>query len=469
MKVTLASILIATAGMATAQDACVHAPLIRQMAQTVIEKRTDLPRLMQARYGDLSAFYAIEYGGADAAEVFDNLRAEGQRPPRLLDDLQWAYVLFQPDGLQMWRVRGEAGVREVPVLQPSTLRALLLADNGMTYFEQLALARADETLAPRFNGMNPFGMHVAIAVSDQPVDVRLAIAQNAEAAGELWMAGAVLADLPDRATFDAFVVRHADAEAFARMEPYSMLRISTLGALTGDAPLMGPDETQKQSDGVQFWTYRAAMAGQPSDFLMIYLNQSGQVMQSLLTANMLVAAVEDGALDPVADPEEAWLAIYRGLLAQSNQDGVQQTLSSFDWPQKSIRSYAGNAMESLDVMVAKDAFGPFVRGETDELPMSANGFAGTQDWTVWSNVAQAVRDDTPDDIAPEQVWIAAELLWEAGAFQKAADLTTERMEIADAIKFLADGMRRLDAICGPKIGVPGGALRYGGMVVFRFD
>lgn len=457
---------------AGAQEVCSHAPLISDMSAAVLAQRANLPRLKQARYGDIAAFMAIRYGGADGTAVLSQLANSEGRPPAMLDDLNGAFLLSQPNGLVRWLTDDPATLTRFTSMLTSERRALILADEGQTYLRLWAAAMADPEIAQRMPMMDPFGVQMAISVADQPADMRYALAQRAEDAGALQSAAAILGDLGDRPALDALIARHPDAPEFTRWDPIKNLSISTIGVMSRDTPLTGArigDMAGTLRDQQFFIVTKAAMMGQPVDFLAIYMNQTGQMEQTTIAAQNLLQAVETGAIDPHADPEAAWLLQYSALLSMGNARSVQNTLDSFSWPSKAVRHFAGSAVESLDVMVAKDALGPFVRGEADALPDQPNAYAQTVDWSDWTAAAQAVHADGFANLTPEQIVPAVELLWEAGRYDAAMTLAVEVMDVDGSISFMRDAMARMDAQCGQYLGLPGGAVRFGGMAIYRFE
>ncbi len=457
---------------ASAQEVCTHAPLITEMSAYVLEQRANLPRLKQARYGDTAAFMAIRYGGVDGITALTQMVETGERPPAMLDDLTGAFLLSQPEGLATWQTGSPATLTRFASLLPSERRALVLADGGETYFQLWNAAMADPEISERMPMMDPFGVQVAFSIADQPEDVRAAIAQRAEDAGALMIAAALLGDLGDRSALDELVARHADAVAFTRFDVIKNMSISTVGVLSREIPLTGArldDMAGTIRDQQFFTTVKAAMAGQPVDFLMIYMNMSGQMEQSTLAAQNLLDAVEEGEFDPRVDPEAAWLLQYSALLGSGDAGSVRGALIGLTWPSTSVRHFAGSTVQSLDVMVAKDAFGPFVRGEADTLPDQPSAFAGTAEWADWIAAAQAVNADDLTALSPDQIMPAVELLWETGRFDAASTLARDAMDVDGSIAFMSDAMARLDGRCGQYLGLPGGAVRYGGMAVYRFN
>lgn len=472
MKGLAITVGLVFATSAAADQSCEHAPLIAQMSDYILSERGALPPPQPSRYGATAAFMQIQYGGADPVDVMGRIEGAELRRPRLYDDMIGAYALSQPGGLADWSPSDPEVVERVVDLLPSTRRALVLADEGETYLALVAAVRATPALAQRYGPYLHYGTEVAFAIADQPEDVRIRVAERAEAAGELRIAAALLGDLEDRALFDALLARHADNADFVVFDPAVILGYFSIGALNRRTPLGVTSGISLEAVILDLQIYtvqRALVAGTPSDYLNIYLNQSGRMVEATLAAQTYLAQIDAGVFDPVADPEAAWVAVYEALLDTDDPQQVQQVLGSFEWPSQSIRWYAGLAHESLDVMVAKDAFGPYMRAESDTLPTPPDGFAGTLDWADWSEVATWRSQEDFAKITPDTRPIAVELMWEIGAYADAVSIAAGAEDLSDRLRFMRDAMVRLDALCGPTLGLPGGAIRYGGAAVYRFD
>ena len=111
------------------------------------------------------------------------------RAPRDFEDLKSAWEIDRL-GLAGWR--GAYGARRLLEARPSTLRALILADAGETYFSLLRIIRNDEYGDALYRELDPMGFFGAIALSDQDDAFFLSLTERAESASEHALALALL-------------------------------------------------------------------------------------------------------------------------------------------------------------------------------------------------------------------------------------------------------------------------------------
>ena len=429
------------AGQGAAQEQCVHSDLIGRMADYVI----DAEPVRLARFGTRVAYYKMHYGGLAGEEIEGLFSRLDEIEARGADSLRDTYALSQPGGLAAWQTDVEGVEERFRMMHPSTLRALILADGGETYLELRAATLPDED--------QPWPSYLhdaqpALYLTDQPDDVRLAIAQKAEAAGALHFAAALLAAHSDQALFDGILSRHSDVfdtgslPAAWQFGRYSdTVRTRLLQDPKFENPL-------SEAMAAEYEVERAAALTHPVSFLYIYHLQSGTREGTYPAVDEVLSGVAQ--LDPLRDPEEVWVRTYRALLENTPPDQVRDVLRSFGWHELRLWTGGSNALEQLDIMVAKDLLGPFVRGDTAGLPGPPD--VTTIDWDMWVDAARVVRDGgrEPEDSRTAMI----ELLWEAGRYKDAWSIVALEPFGRQSAQTARDLASRLDMLCDQRSILP---------------
>jgi hypothetical protein len=459
---------------ALAQGSCPEAPMIRSLAQTILEGRVDLPGLRARHIGAEAAYLEMHYGQLTDAEALALVSPFiGQSMPGGTD-LAVALTV-SVNGAEAGLALIDADpVRAFAMAGPSTRRAVLLADTGKTYFELLAMASArpelDGLLIPQSaNALDLLGL-----VSDQPDDALRTLASAAEDAGFLLGAGQLFAALPDLELFHDFLNRNAAAEAIVEYgdSTASYWSIATLPHGTGpirDAntiadPALTPD--QRGVYAVQRMSYLSG----PADFSGMMLNQTFWTQEGEAVAAAYLAEVAEGRIDPVRDPESAWLFQYRAWVALKGREAVHSVLPYYDFPSQRLRHFAGSAVVSLDWMIAKEALRPYLTGATATVPTRPALLSDGFDWTRWMTAAEVVRSDDPSALLTDDAELAiivTELLADIGNLEMMAAVAPQALEGFEKLNFFRDVMQRLDRRCDAITAQPGQAFLLGGDVIFR--
>jgi hypothetical protein len=454
--------------VSVAQESCPEAPLILDLAGDILDGRAEVNRFEARRIGAEAAYLAILYGGLDTAAALDLIDT------RLTDTHPDAPVLRA--ALRAARGDVEAGLAEInpdPVRAfalggMSVRRAVLLADAGVTYFTLLHAGRAVPDLGDSIGPLT-LGVELLALTSDQPDDVIGQIVKAADAAGYRHAALLLAADMTELAVFEGLMAKYAgdpEMEALAGMawlQGYG----ATLRHGTGPVPRADAARQAERGelDARYYAVSRAAYHGGAAQFILTLLNQTGRDVEISAVAAAYLDEVEAGRIDPVRDPEAAWLFQYRALAKAMGADVVHATMGGFDFPTGRIRHYAGSAAETMDWVIARVALLPVVAGA--ELPPRPALLSPTFDWDMWTEVATALARGDAGPFEGDAGPVAAELLAGAGRWDE-MEVVAAGFDPFERLVFLRDIMQRLDRGCAAYMAQPGQAMLLGGDSLYRF-
>ncbi len=458
-----------------AQDRCESTGDIVTLARTILEDRDTLTRLARRQFGTEAAYMMLHYYGMDDSDATDLMAQLMTEPIRDLDELN-ATMLMSRFGIDAGlQAIDPDPVRAFAMAGRSVRRALLLADNGQSYFDLLRRAIDTPAFDPRLPPQTVAGIDLIAYVSNQPDDVLLTIAQTAEAAGFIASAVVLAADMTTLDAYQAIIDRHRDDPALTAQAPYSWVTQTgaTLRHDTGPVPRMdAAAQAERGATDMQTYTIlRAMFHDGPMQFSGVLMNQTGWIAEGEQVAAAFLAEVEAGRIDPLRDPETAWLFQYRAWAALKGRDAVHSVLSNVDFPLQRIRHFAGTALTSLDWMVAKEALRRFVQTETTTLPTRPALLSDGFDWDLWITAAQAITTGDRDALSvggPDMLAIAAELLADIGVIDDAMVIAPDAFDDVGRLTFLRDVMLRLDRHCDAITAQPGEAMLLGGTYLFRF-
>lgn len=462
-------------GPTVAQGTCAARADMLTFARTILQDREGLNRFERRRIGAEAAYVLIHYGDLDAVEVDALLSALQREPMPDAQDLRATLTVtrhgthaglltLDPDPLRAFAMAG-----------PSARRALLLADGGQTYFTLLQEAADRPDLADLLPLRVAAGYDMPALVPDQSDAVLLSLSQTAEAAGVLVAAALLAADRSTLDAYEALIARHEGHDALTELEVMGRLHWygATLRHGTGPVPRSDPVARQDRAEADKrfYEVMRAAYLDGPMQYGAAVMNQTGWEAEAAVVAQAFLDEVAAGRIDPVADPEAGWIFQYRAWAALKGRDGIQSVVGFFDFPSQRIRHYAGTALVSLDVMLAKEALRPFLQSEMVTLPTRPALLSDGFDWEMWVRVAEAIRDGDHGGLTAGDATmsvIAAELLSDQGRYAEAAELAGSGDEVFDRLVVLRDLMQRIDRQCDAIMAQPGQGLLLGGEFLFRF-
>lgn len=469
---TWAAAMVMAASGAVAQT-CDEAEQIVALSERVIDARGDIGGFGARRIGGMAATLIVNYGDPDedaALALFERLRSEG-RGYAALDDLETAYLIARRGVMAGLSHGGRDPVEAFAGAELSARRAILLADAGQSFFGLLAQVKARPDLWEAFERSWFHGSNIHVLVLDQPDAVRMEIAERAEAAGELGIAGMLLAGLEDGAAYDAFVARQEGTDnpgwIFARP---GQMNISGVAALHRAGPHPRSDRALNGNDRRMHEVLRATVMDRGGSFLGIVMNQTGRVDEVAAAARAVRAAVDAGRIDPSRSPDVMWRESYRALVIAMGPEATQRTLGSFDF-NADRRHYSGRTQDVMDMLIAVETSRDWLRGDGPAPGRSAL-LSPEFDFGAWLAVGDVVRaGDLAGlaDLDPGLQQMAIEQMWVRGEVTEAVDLAFALYEPRDAARVGMDFAQRLDLGCAGYSSLPHDGILLGGLDVYRFE
>ena len=444
-----------------AQESCGAENEIVALADYVLANRSKLPKLQSRRHGTLSAYLKIHYQRLGTDQI------EGMIGP-----LSTARVDRARELLISWRISAlgleamlAAATPEAekdllaPGAGPSMLRAGVMSGEIPYLFDKLA--------ALPENDRGRLEIRLVEATVDLDDASALEIASEALSRNLLFVAGGLVAVHSDLDGWTTFLDRLPDKE---KAEPL-IRRLSWLPALRGRPALPRPPVPDAQGTMTRALIHQVTIAATrmpERDYLMTYLNQTGDLAGTGAAATMINDLTRDGAL---IDMETAWLVVYEALKeASASRTTVDSQLASISFT--GTRFGGSNVRAALDTMLAVEAF---------KASASANGAVpemvegASQEFVVqlpaWREAADAIGKGA--DLAPfrssgQKLGIVANLLFAVGRFSDLAKFLTSTVPNSDSIRLAEVYAEALDRRCGGHLAFPGEAVTMPGMPLFRF-
>ena len=453
MRVWFILCLALTAANPAASQECRHAGLIRAITGYGVTVDAELVARDLARATYLHMHYA-DLAGEEIEVMLDRGAVLGTSG----EHLRAIYDLTQVGGLAEWRLDAPDVLDRFRAASPALLRALILADEGRSFLALRSAALADDQplIEPFFAGPRP-----ALYLSDQADWYRERFAARAEDAGAIWLAGAVLSGHSEPDVFDGFLDRNAEVlddtpEGLRRrFVPYSAaIRTTYIEDQTEGSQLIFAQENRIRE---------AALTTYPISFLGIYHTQSGGREATYQAAQSVLDAAATWRL---SHPERYWLLAYETLIENEEPAEVRAILARFDFGiERSWHPHA-DALWHLDVIVAKAALLPYLRGEVEEAPAAP---AATEvDWDVLIEVADHLRQNALKSAFTLSPTATVELLWAQEKYALAWGLARGNGDHVDLGKLSIDLATRLDMMCDQRTILPALEGRWGREQMFYF-
>lgn len=439
---------------------CTGTDQIVTLANEILKQRADLPRLGQANFGTEAAYLWLRYtkpAFEDGLAWLDDLSKSEGRPPRQIEDmmLAYAYANLSPD--QALEALGLAQDAPLVGTQGNADAALIVADDGKTFFAMLEKALEDGSVNHRYVIESITASRLYYLDDDK----KQTIAMNAEATGNLLLASYILASSMDHSAYNAFLGRHSDNEFVLSMSP----DFTGSNALNHGAPFTRGNATLLQ----RFIVMRAGLLIGEADFLSILMNQSGWETEISLAAMAFLTRHSAGATSSVGALEENWLFVYDMIASFQDPQALANTMSRFDITTK-VRHYAGSAQQTVDWMRATQALIPYMTQKSDEMPLRPALLSADFDWDAMQGHAASIRQgDTPVAANETEAMMIAELLVGAGQVDAALAFAQEHLAPKPRLTFFRDILKRLDRKCAAYSVMPGQSLLLGGQMALRFD
>lgn len=312
----------------------------------------------------------------------------------------------------------------------------------------------------------------ALPMIELPVDERRAFAEQAERAGQTLLAGGLYASLPTHEAWPGFLKRNVEKDGFKdRRENYI-----AFSAYNPDSPLLpDPRNNSNRHMYVKFFqTVSAAMWREPEasllgafegryKFEILYSKRAGQV----------TLAAKPDELRPDGPMDKGWLFTFRALAKTSgNPEIIVQKMQSVSIP---TRHYVqGSAGDILDTMLASEAIGPWMRGESKDFPTipalaSSKLKAAWPEWKATAEALQVGSDPGNLDRNFTRRGMAADLLYATGDDKRLLALIAAETNPGFRQRLTVDFMARYDRLCDSSLYFPGAAIFMRRATIHRFD
>ena len=458
------AILAGTSALAAAPMTC-DRDLLFDMAHEVLITRADLPGLAAGNVGGEAAYLLLRSGQITQAEAADLLSAG--RAYRQADDLFQAYAIAQGDRTDLRSALSD--------FNHHAERAILLIDSGQTYFDIVADILSDPAQARAYQNQWRGGMRLASLLTDQSPEVIATIAARAEADGHYAAAAQLYALLPD----DSYIafwqrIKNTDSPFVAVSGPVMVLENFTY-ALYHDAPDFDPDKVRtfqaRLREAQWFYTMRAALAEAGTATLPVILNQTGRYAETATASQLFLDAIARGDIDPSRRPEEGWAFLLSVLTTEFGTERTRLGLATIDIPADD-RHYAGRVLSVFEMATAAEIAGPWVRGETDQMPVKPTTLGEDFDWQnamfLWGGLRDGATVPAFDIADPLYDW-AIEGYIQTGQIEAALDYATAIDGVRGRVDVAEDIMTRQNRLCDQYGILPGASVLQGGRLIYDFQ
>jgi len=450
-----------------------HRQTVVALADRIIAERHMAEGLSGGRFGATAAYLKLRYQNmsfADGLALLKSVEAGGRRAPRFLDTVRLAFAIAHQGVEKGLRANGDSTLTAFAKYQSILPRQMVLADGGVSYFRLLADLRSDPEQAKGFDRAYLNGVGLPLLLLDQDDAFKLDFAARAEAAGELIMAALVLGSRSDLSAYQAFLQRHGQSAITLGGRPMDIdTYLMTMRHQTEPRFRPTDDAERRATRRDMFAASRAAYHIGGYAWPIILLNQTGEYAPIATASLDFLETLEKGQLQPEVDMEGAWTYLHRRLAQEMGTDPLASAMRAISVP-RSVRHYAGNAMDVLDWMQAAVVLSDFVQGGA--RPERPDVLTSDFPWSVWVGIAEDLREKGVASITSAGsmgVKIGIELLYRAGDVETAIDLAARVEPNTDRLWIYRDLMQRLDQRCGGFTHYAGGGLALAGKVPFWFD
>jgi hypothetical protein len=446
---------------AFAQESCGAEKEIITLADYVLANRSKLPRLQGRRCGAISAYLKIHYQQLGTDQI------EGMIGPLVTAQVDRAREL-----LIGWRI-GVLGLEAMlSAATPEAEKDLLTPGSGHSMLRAAVMSGEipylfDKMAAQPENSRNRLEVRVVEATVDLDDASALDIASEALSRNLVLLAGGLVAVHSDPDGWRTFLDRLPEKQKADMLTR----RLSWLPALRGRPALPRSPAADAQGEVARALVHQVTIAAAHTperDYLMTYLNQTGDLASTGAAATMINDLTRDGASIGM---ETAWLVVYEALKeAPTSRETLEGQLTSISFT--GTRFGGGNVRAALDTMLAAEAFkaSASANGAVPEMVEGASKEFVVQ-LPAWREAAEAIGKG--GDLAPfrssgQKLGIVANLLFAVGRFADLAKFLTSTVPNSDSIRLAEIYAEALDRRCGGHLAFPGEAVTMPGIPLFRF-
>ena len=447
-------------------------PAIIKFAYNLINSRANLKGFSPKNVGTSEAYLLIGYQNLNYVEakiLFENLKSS--KMPRSLKSFENAFEINQ-NGIHSIKDNLDWVTRTVS--NPSSLKAIILMDGGITYLNLLNKYRT--SLNESFIGaetLRPINVHRVI--SDQTDDFKLEFAKLAELTGELGTAGFILGSRKDLSEYKEFLIRNQSYDKSWIFDEQMLYSSGVFASHQDQLPYFSTSISEVDRDKIKlnqdlFDSIKAAYFVPESDFLAVTLNQSGLTNEISNVSRKYLEARELGVFSDDRLADEHWIFLYSALIDEVGKETAETITNNFNV--NISRTYGGEFVPYIVAsMTSLKNLTPFVLDETKTIPNRPKIIPDDFNWEMFVNVAEIVKKN-PDDISylntlnKEELGVAYEFLFILGEFDKLLG-TIDDQDYRAKQSF----MSRLDATCRNYLSSQGEALNGGrkGNIFWQFD
>ena len=445
-----------------AQESCGAENEIVALADYVLANRSKLPRLQSRRCGAISAYLKIHYQRLGTDQI------EGMIGP-----LSTARVDRARELLISWRISTLGLEAMLAAATPQAEQDLLTGGSGASMVRAGVMSGEipylfDKMAALPESRRDLLEIDLVEATVDLDDASALEIASEALSRKLLLTAGGLVAVHSDLDGWQTFLGRLPDKQKADMLTR----RLSWMPALRGRPALPRPPVTDTQGAVTRALIHQVTIAATrmpERDYLMTYLNQTGDLASTGAAATMINDLTGDGAL---IDMETAWLVVYEALKeASASRTTVDSQLASISFT--GTRFGGSNVRAALDTMLAVEAFKAAASG-SGAAPEMVEG-ASTEfvvQLPAWREAAEAIGKGA--DLAPfrssgQKLGIVANLLFAISRSAELAKFLTSTVPNNDSIRLAEIYAEALDRRCGGHLAFPGEAVTMPGTPLFRFE
>jgi hypothetical protein len=319
----------------------------------------------------------------------------------------------------------------------------------------------------------PYALPVALPLIDQPPADRQRLADIADKAGVPFLAGGLYASLPSYETWPGFLKRNYEDVGYKGSRSYY---IAFSGYHFSSLPLPDP---RNGINGLQFRQMLQNIVGAswltPQSALLYQFVVSSRLSLTYgkRAAMSLKEAYDQGRLRPRDTMDKGWLMTYRALADASGDPAL--IVRKMHQVHIASRHYLGaDAGGILDTMLAAEAIGPWLKGQTKAFPglpaLASDRLKAS--WPTWQKLAEAIKNGgPPGGLATDEParGMAAELLYAKGDWLSLLKLVAGEQNPSFRQRLEADFMARYDRLCDGSLYFPGDGLFLRNSTIHRFD
>lgn len=467
-----------------ARASCGLEHLVLEGAEFILANRMSLPRFRPPRFGTLSMYLALRYGDISAEDGMARLlqlRDEDRRPPHFFEELALSFAIPHfgfDEALARLKLDTPSFVLSAPSVD--IFRAVVLKGEETAFYRHLnKVAAAAETKSnPEFDTWRVSTASYFLALSDQSDATKLIAGVRAEQEGFLVLGASLLASRDDIGPYLDLVDREgADSRAgprfiepgFATVHRETSVLNRSISLTEARSLNLSEDDTQGLvALGPDYHLVKQAMFQERGTTLIgLYHNQTGRNGVVYRVSTAYLDAYSDGTLGPDWDYAKDRLFVLETLINSDLLGSVPEFLKSINISDP-LEYGAKTPSELLDRLSALRALAPYVRGDTESAPGRPALVSDDLSFDTWLSVARSLkRGQVPQ--RPDEVRIAIELLAASGNWDRAIELTQERLDLADGIPLMRGLIQRMDHKCAGYTSFVGAPVLLGNRPLYRFD